>query len=155
MTIKLLIKQHFDFLSLKGGWTGSSESIHVKILHCWKSHVAAQNWASTRENLSSMVCDEHRRRPACASAQSDQSLCYSLFGKNNIWPCYGWNFNFLASLCSLGDRFETRFDGNPEDRFSRDEAQIYFYFQLLYHQHAGQVASSPQKGQCHHLNIYN
>ena len=25
------------------------------------------------------VCEQHRRRPACASAQSDQRLCYSLF----------------------------------------------------------------------------
>ena len=30
------------FLSLKGGCTCSSESTHVKMPHCWKSHVAAQ-----------------------------------------------------------------------------------------------------------------
>ena len=39
------------------------------------------NWASTRENLSSGVCEQHRRRPAYASAQSDQRLCYSRIGK--------------------------------------------------------------------------
>ena len=33
-------------------------------------------------------------------------------------------FQFLASLCSLGDWFETCFVGNPEDRFSRGEAHI-------------------------------
>ena len=33
-------------------------------------------------------------------------------------------FNFLASLCSLGDWFETHFVGHTEDRFSRDEARI-------------------------------
>ena len=33
-------------------------------------------WASTRENLSSGVCEQHMRRPACASMQSDQRLCY-------------------------------------------------------------------------------
>ena len=38
-------------------------------------------WASTRENLSSGVCKQQRRRPACASAHSDQRLCYLLFGK--------------------------------------------------------------------------
>ena len=38
-------------------------------------------WASTRENLSSGFCEQHRRRPACASTQSDQRLCYSLFWK--------------------------------------------------------------------------
>ena len=37
---------------------------------------------------------------------------------------YRWNFNFLASPCSLGDWFETRFVRNPEDRFCRDEAQM-------------------------------
>ena len=42
MTVKLLTEQHLKFLSLKGGCTGSSESIHVKMPHCWKSHVTAQ-----------------------------------------------------------------------------------------------------------------
>ena len=30
------------FLSLKGGCRGSSESKHVKMPHCWKSHATAQ-----------------------------------------------------------------------------------------------------------------
>ena len=38
-------------------------------------------WASTREHLSSGVCKQHRRRPACTYAQSDQRLCYSRFVK--------------------------------------------------------------------------
>ena len=42
MTNKLLPKHHFEFLSLKGGCTGSSESTLVKMSHCWKSHVTAQ-----------------------------------------------------------------------------------------------------------------
>ena len=42
MTVKLLTEHHLEFLSLKGGCTGSSESIHVKMPHCWKSHVATQ-----------------------------------------------------------------------------------------------------------------
>ena len=29
-----------------------------------------------------------------------------------------------ASLCSLGNSFETRFVGNPEDRLSRNEAHL-------------------------------
>ena len=32
-------------------------------------------WASTRENLSSGVCEQPKCRPACASVQSDQHLC--------------------------------------------------------------------------------
>ena len=41
MSIKLLTEHHLEFLILKGGCTGLSESTHVKMPHCWKSHVAA------------------------------------------------------------------------------------------------------------------
>ena len=43
MSVKLLIEQHLEFLSLTGGCTGSSESTIVKIPHCWKAHVAADD----------------------------------------------------------------------------------------------------------------
>ena len=86
--------------------------------------ITPNKWASLRENLSSEVCEQQRRRPACASAQSDQRLCYSRFGKNHILACYRRTFNFLASLCSCGDWFECGFVRNPEDRFSHDEAQM-------------------------------
>ena len=42
MTPRLLTEDHLEFLSFKGGCTGSSESTFVKIPHCWKSHVTAQ-----------------------------------------------------------------------------------------------------------------
>ena len=42
MTVKLLTEYHVEFLRLKGGCTGSSESTLVNIPHCWKSHVTAQ-----------------------------------------------------------------------------------------------------------------
>ena len=41
MTVKLLTEHQFEFLSLKGDCTGSSEWTLVKMPHCWKSHVAA------------------------------------------------------------------------------------------------------------------
>ena len=41
MSVKLQTEHHLEFLSLKGGCIGSSESIHVKVPHCWKSHAAA------------------------------------------------------------------------------------------------------------------
>ena len=41
MTVKLLTKHHLEFLSISGGFTGSSEFTIVKTPHCWKSHVAA------------------------------------------------------------------------------------------------------------------
>ena len=42
MSVKRLTEHHLESLSLKGGCTGSSESIHVKKIHCWKSHAVAQ-----------------------------------------------------------------------------------------------------------------
>ena len=45
MIVKLLTEHHLEFLSLKGGCTGSSESTHVKMTHCWKSHaLVVQNY---------------------------------------------------------------------------------------------------------------
>ena len=41
---KLLTEHHLEFRSLKGGCRGSSESTHVKMPHCWKSHAVALKW---------------------------------------------------------------------------------------------------------------
>ena len=76
MIVKLLTEQHLEFLSLKRGCTGSSESTLVKchivgeliprtILCHFNSfsrrkvnkYFFTKNWASTRENLSSGVCE--------------------------------------------------------------------------------------------------
>ena len=43
---------------------------------------------------------------------------------SNIGLLRAKKFNFLASLCSWGDLFETCFVANPEDRFSHDKAHI-------------------------------
>ena len=42
MSVKLLTEHRFEFLSLKGGCTGLSQSTLVKIPHCWNSHVTDQ-----------------------------------------------------------------------------------------------------------------
>ena len=42
MSVKLLTEHHLEFLSIKGGCRGSSESTLVKMSNCWKSHAAAQ-----------------------------------------------------------------------------------------------------------------
>ena len=60
MNINLLTEHHLEFLRLKGGCTGPSESIHVKMPHCWKSRVTAQisydfNWCV---NCSTEKCKE-------------------------------------------------------------------------------------------------
>ena len=41
MIVKLLTEHHLEFLSLKGGCRGSSESTYVKMPHCWKYHATA------------------------------------------------------------------------------------------------------------------
>ena len=41
MSVLLLTENHLELLSFKGGYTGSSESVLVKMPHCWKSHDAA------------------------------------------------------------------------------------------------------------------
>ena len=41
MTVKLLTEHHLELLSLKGGYTGLSESTLVKTPNRWKSHVTA------------------------------------------------------------------------------------------------------------------
>ena len=41
MCVKLPSEHPLEFLSLKGGFTSSSESTFVKMPHCLKSHVAA------------------------------------------------------------------------------------------------------------------
>ena len=41
MTVKLLTEHHLEFLSLKRGYTGLSETTLVKMPHCWKSHITA------------------------------------------------------------------------------------------------------------------
>ena len=41
MFVKRLTEHHLEFLSLKGGCTGSSESTLVKMSNCWKAYAAA------------------------------------------------------------------------------------------------------------------
>ena len=52
ISVQLLTEHHLEFLSIKGGCTGSSQSTLVKMPHCWKSHVTAQLcffWPSIRQ----------------------------------------------------------------------------------------------------------
>ena len=42
MSVTLLTELNLEFLSLKGGCRGLSESTLVKIPHCWKSYVTAE-----------------------------------------------------------------------------------------------------------------
>ena len=69
------------------------------------------------------ICEQRKRRSACASAQSDQHLCCSLSRKYNISSLF--LYPKFQAFCGCAGRFESYLVENPEDRFSRDEAQIY------------------------------
>ena len=70
------------------------------------------------------ICEQQRRRSTCAFAQSDQRLYCSLFRLYNISSLHTCNFMTLAGFFSSSGGFESYLVENPENRFSRDEAQI-------------------------------
>ena len=47
ISVKLLTEHNLEFLSLKGGCRGCSESTHVKMPHCWKSHALSHISSNT------------------------------------------------------------------------------------------------------------
>ena len=77
MSVKLLFVHHFEFLSLKGGCTGSPESTLVKTHHCWKSHVAAHI--------------------VYANTKALASLCFSTFVARKCEKCKN---EILTDLCT-------------------------------------------------------
>ena len=80
-------------------------------------------WASTQENLSSRFANNTGAEQHVHPRRLTSAL--SLTGRYPIKTYFKQNFNSLASLCSSGDWFESRFFGNPNDRFCRDEAHIF------------------------------
>ena len=48
-----------EFLSLKGGYRGSSESTHVKMSNCWKSHAAAHIFCHCRCTATCTECQKN------------------------------------------------------------------------------------------------
>ena len=77
MTVKLPTKQHLEFLSLKGGFTGSSKSTLVKMPHCWKSHVAAHITFRITLEVSCII-------------SYIENLCFSLPSESDFYLCrYG------------------------------------------------------------------
>ena len=55
MSVKLLTEHNFEFLSLKGSCTGSSESTLVKMPHCLKSHATAHMFFEILETYHKIV----------------------------------------------------------------------------------------------------
>ena len=100
--------------------------------HEWRSSVCGANtekkWATSWENLFlPYVNNKGADQPAHPrSLISAFVICCS--DCINICSFYMQNLKPLANLCSWVDRFESYLVANPEDRFSRDEAQIYRAF---------------------------
>ena len=59
MIVKLLTEHQLEFLSLKVGCRGSSESTYVKMPHCWKSHALAQFSCDVAHLLVPVVHSRH------------------------------------------------------------------------------------------------
>ena len=74
MIVKLLTEHHLEFLSLKGGCTGSSESTHVKIPHCWKSHVTAQLSSAPDKGSNAVLAAYANKRGAIIIPRRETSL---------------------------------------------------------------------------------
>ena len=71
------------------------------------------SWARPWENVSYSICEQQRRRLACASAQSDQHLYCSLPRQYGTYTCLIQNFKTLANLCRWAGRFESYLVANP------------------------------------------
>ena len=102
MSVKLLAEHHFEFLRLKGGCTGSSESMLVKIPHCWKSHVTAHiRFIGPRREktcLRSFVNNKGADQPAHPRSLISAFIIHFL--EASYLSLIQAKFNFLANFCS-------------------------------------------------------
>ena len=106
MIVQLLTEHRLEFLSLKGGFTGSSESTHGKMPHCWKSHATAQ--------LSFMA------------VSGILIMCYATVHKNN-WIKAAGNIHkdfLMKVLRAPMSFFDTTPTGRIVNRFSKDIESI-------------------------------
>ena len=87
MTVKLLTEHHLEFLSFKGGCTGLSMSTLVEMPHCLKSHVVAQLWASTRENMFSGIANNKGADQPAHPRSLISTFCFAY-----------WNVSYLELL---------------------------------------------------------
>ena len=79
MSVELLTEHHLEFLNLKGGCTGSSESTLVKMPHCWKSRHGSNmcsNERHYRNVLYTSFSPELVQGSVCARLQFEGQLIY-------------------------------------------------------------------------------
>ena len=104
MIVKLLTERYLEFLSLKGGCRGSSESTLVKMSNCWKSHVLAH----------------------FISVSGVLIMCYATVHKNNWIKAAGNIHNdfLMKVLRAPMSFFDTTPTGRIVNRFSKDIESI-------------------------------
>ena len=61
-----MTEHHLEYLSSKGGCTGSSESTHTKMPHCWKSHIMAHNFLQMFKVFKSVFKANQQKIPFAA-----------------------------------------------------------------------------------------
>ena len=86
MIVKLLTEHHLEFLSLKRDCRGSSESTHLKMPQCWKSHaLAPMIWCIILSMTIIIMCNIARIESVLSHAKS---CCIVLHGitRRSIMP---------------------------------------------------------------------
>ena len=78
------------------------------------------------------MCDQQRLRPACAYAQSDQSLCLSLEYSMSVMPLTGHHLEFLSLKGSCSGPSESTLVKMPHCWKSHAMAQIMKFVTLLH-----------------------
>ena len=116
MIIKLLTEHHLEFLSLKRGCRGSSESTHVKLPHCWKPGVMAHIYPSGD------YIDDYTESPGTIMATSadfsfypvvSSSDCAKQCSQDDTLHCRAFQFCDSTKECFL---FRIRAVGMPKPR---------------------------------------
>ena len=83
MIVKLLTEHHLEFLSLKGGCKGLSESTLVQMSNCWKSHATAQLYFLLLRSFLSLIAN---------SLDPDKKPYYAVYHwymkGNHKWSCF-------------------------------------------------------------------
>ena len=109
MTVQLLAEQQLEFLSLTGGCACSSESVHVKLPHCWKSLVVAQ--IPYISDLSSALLSQGKGASFVPSPTTGVLSPFSeeiieISAYSDIWGAYSdnlicWVSSYIPTRCSL------------------------------------------------------
>ena len=81
-------------------------------------------WAGPWENVAYVICEQQRRRSACASAQSDQCLCCSLPRCVMSLVSVTKISNFMLASVPEQAGLSLTYSETPEDMFSHDEAHL-------------------------------